>query len=154
MGKSTAFKTLFSATRDVVNPQTVKMDMDHASLEAFIHFFYTGFVKDDLMDSFADKLLRASDTYGISLLHNLCQEKMMTNIHPERIFQYFLLGSKCHAEQLVHAIISFVANNYSDIAEINGYDDFLKDDPTLVAKLGNGIVKKLQAKLKNHPKIM
>lgn len=34
-------------------------------------------------------------------------------------------------------------NNYSDIVEINGYDDFFKDDLILVVKFGNGIVKKL-----------
>lgn len=141
---------MFSALKDVVNPQVVKMDMDHRSLEAFIHFFYTGYVTDDVMNELADKLLRASDKYGIVLLHDLCQEKLMTLIHPDRIFQYFLLGKKCRAEQLVHAIISFVANNYGDISEIHGYNDFLKDDPTLVAKLCNGVVKKLKVKLKDH----
>lgn len=152
MGKSVAFKNMFSALKDIVNPQVVKMDMDHKALEAFIHFFYNGYVKDDIMNDLADKLLRASDKYGILLLHDLCQEKLMTLIHPDRIFQYFLLGNKCRAEHLVHAIISFVANNYADISEIQGYDDFLKDDPTLVAKLCNGVVKKLKAKLKDHHK--
>ena len=150
MGKSVQFKNMFSALKEVVNPQVVKMDMDHPALEAFIHFFYTGYVKDDILTELADKLLRASDKYGIALLHDLCQEKLMTLIHPDRVFQYFLLGNKCRAEQLVQAIVIYVANNYSDISEINGYDDFLKDDPTLVARLCNGVVKKLKVRLKDH----
>lgn len=156
MGKSVAFKNMFASLKDVVNPQMVKMDMDHASLEAFVRFFYTGFIRDDVMTSLADKLLRASDKYGLSLLHALCQEKLVKSIHPDRVFQYFLLGSKCRAEQLVHAIVGFVAGNYGDVSEISGYETFLKDDPTLVAKLCNGVVKRLKGKMKvtEHHKIV
>lgn len=152
MGKSVAFKNMLSTTREVVDPQIVKMDMDHASLEAFVHFFYTGLVKNDIMDVNADKLLRASHKYGINLLHNLCQEKLVTCIHPDRIFQYFLLGSKCDAEHLVHATINFVANNYNDVSKTYGYEDFLRDDPTLVAKLCSGVFKKLKTKFTDHHK--
>jgi len=147
MGKSVTFKNMFAAMKDVVNPQMVKMDIEHAALEAFVHFFYTGFVKEDVMSELADKLLRAADKYDIGLLHDLCQEKLMKSIHPDRVFEYFLLGNKCRADQLVHAIVGFVANNYADVSEIHGYDNFLKDDPTLVAKLCNGVVKRLKGKM-------
>lgn len=150
MGKSETFKIMFTAMRDVPGPVTLKMDLEHPALEAFVHFFYTGFIKDEVMDTVADKLLRASDKYRIDLLHKACQEKLINSIYPDRIFQYYLLGNKCHAEHLVHAVITYVANNFSDISEIAGYDDFLKDDPALVARLSNGVVRRLKLKLRDH----
>lgn len=150
MGKSEAFKTMFTAMRDFAGPVTVKMDMEHPALEAFIHFFYTGYVKEEAMDALADKLLRASDKFGITLLHDACQERLMKTMHHDKVFQYYLLGNRCNAQQLVQAVITYVATSFGDVSEIQGYDEFLKDDPALVAKLCNGVVKKLKSKLKDH----
>lgn len=150
MGKSEVFKHMFAAMRDVYTPLTVKMDMEHMALEAFIHFFYTGYVKEDAMDAVADKLLLASHKYGITLLHDLCQEKLMKCVHPDLIFQHYHLATRCQAEQLVHEIINFVATNFNDVSQINDYDQFLKDDPTLIAKLCNGVFKNLKLKLKDQ----
>ncbi|KAG0579733.1 hypothetical protein KC19_4G119800 [Ceratodon purpureus] len=149
MGKSEAFKVLFSPMLDKLIPITVKMDMEYKPLEAFIHFFYTGYIKDEYMDAFSDKLLRAADKYGISLLHDQCQIKLMNSIHPDHIFHYYILGYKSHAKDLVQAIIEFVASNFGDISEINGYDEFLKTHPAHCARLCNGVVKKLKLKLTN-----
>lgn len=72
MGKLIVFKILFLVMWDVVNLQIVKMDMDYVSLEVFIYFFYIGFVKDDFMDLFVDKLFCVFDIYGILLFYNFC----------------------------------------------------------------------------------
>jgi len=132
---------------DKQGPIIIKMDLEYKPLEAFIHFFYTGYIKDEVMDAFADKLLRVADKYSIILLHNQCQMKLINSIHHERIFHYYVLGYQSHAKDLVHAIIDYVATNFGDISEINGYDDFLKNNPTHCARLCNSVVKKLKIRL-------
>lgn len=149
MGKSEVFKELLSKMKATnCGPFELKMDMDHDALEAFIHFFYSGSVRDEMMEFVADKLLRAADKYKIPLLHQRCQEKLVNSIHPEKIFQLYLLGIKCDAQELVQAVISYSATAFADVSEIHGYEEFLKDDPALVARLCNGVVKRLK-KLKD-----
>lgn len=147
MGKSEAFKVLFSPMLEKSSSITIKMDMEYKPLEAFILFFYTAYIKDEAMEAYSDKLLHAADKYGITLLHDECQIKLMSSIHHDRIFQYYVLGYKSHANNLVQAIIEFVANNFEDISEIIGYDDFLKNHPAHCARLCNGVVKKLKTRL-------
>ncbi len=129
-------------------PIELKMDMDHEALQSFVHFFYTGSVNDEAMDSLADELLRAAEKYKIPLLHQCCQEKLVKSIHPEKIFQLYVLGIKCDAHELVQAVINYAAISFGDVSEIDGYEEFLKDDPALVATLCNSVVKRLK-KLKD-----
>jgi hypothetical protein len=147
MVKSEAFKVLFAPMLDKLGPIIIKMDMEYNPLEAFIQFFYTGYVKDECMDAFSDKLLQAADMYGIILLRDQCQINLMNSIHPDRIFQYYILGYGFHAKDLVEAITEFVATNFGDISEINGYDEFLKNYPAHCARLCNGVIKKLKLRL-------
>lgn len=146
MGKSEAFKQLFSPMLEKQGPIILKVDMEYEPLEAFVHFFYTGYIKDEAMDMFADKLLRAADKYKINLLHDQCQIKLMNSIHHDRVFSYYILGCQSHAKNLVHAIIDYVATTFGDISEISGYEEFLKNNPTYCARLCNGVVRRLKTR--------
>ena len=147
MGKSKAFKVLFSPMLDKLGPINIKMDMEYKPLEAFIHFFYTGYVEEEAMDAFSDKLLCAADKYNITLLHDQCQIKLMNSIEPDCIFHYYILGYESHAKDLVQAIIDFVAFKFGDISEMNGYKDFLENHPAHCVRLCNGVVKNLKLRL-------
>jgi hypothetical protein len=68
MGKSEVFKELLSKMKATnCGPIEFKMDMDHDTLEAFIHFFYSGSVRHETMEFVADKLLRAAAKYKIPM---------------------------------------------------------------------------------------
>ncbi|XP_062167279.1 BTB/POZ and MATH domain-containing protein 4 isoform X3 [Alnus glutinosa] len=122
--RSPVFETEFFNGMDEDNHEIVITDMEPKVFKALLQYIYTDTLVEDedflasssscmpsLSDTFAAKLLAASEKYGLPRLRLMCESVLCRDISVDSVANILALADRYHASDLKSVCLKFAAEN-------------------------------------------
>lgn len=112
-----------------------------STLQAFVDFFYTDTLPDDINSTDVEKLLALAEMYDLPKLKHLTERVMLGKVGPQNAVRYLRFGDQHNANDLKAVAVRCLLANFEEVAQSADWRVLGKENPALVFEITTKIAK-------------
>ena len=140
--QSEVFKTMIKNKSLTENPPVImkieEKDISSDTMEKLLYYLYHGKIKDTKMINLT--LLIAADKYIVQDLLDECAKYFKSKLSLQNALDVLVAAEITNQKDLFEAASKFVRKNIGSLQKSSAYEEMLKNNPTLIARVFSKIV--------------
>lgn len=134
---SNVFRSMFSQSimLEAKNRKLIITDADPLHFHALLEFIYTGSIRTDRMETYAEGILSLADKYAIVFLKQHCELYLASKIDVGNVLQTVVAADAYFASILRKACVHFISENVAAILCSSGWKKLKESRTELVNEI-------------------